>query len=201
MKFIYVCFPWGRPLLSDHISSNTKCYCSIFTDRHIQLPASSPSASSLTLWHRHRDSCQIWWLHFPAIKMEIWPHLSPVAALRRVGPALCLGNTVELALVVGTQASWHQGYECGRSKSTAPNKKGVWWGSDVLPLTLTPWHLRQSRELVPGSWVRIPSAALWRAGSAPSQSSKYSRAGPGYWWWGPAWEYDQGRANLVTHLP
>lgn len=136
MKFIYVCFSWGRPLLSDHISSNIKCHCSIFMDRHIQLPASSPSASSLTLWHRHRDSCQIWWLHFPAIKMEIWPHLSPVAALRRVGPALCLGNTVELALVVGTQASWPQGYECGRSNPTPPNKKGAF--GEVMS---SPWPL------------------------------------------------------------
>lgn len=37
------------------------------------------------------------------VTVEIWPHLSPAAAFRRVGPPLCLGNTVEVALMVVIQ--------------------------------------------------------------------------------------------------
>lgn len=43
-----------------------------------------------------------------------WPHSLPAAALGSVGPASCLGSTVELGLVSGTLTGWPQECECRR---------------------------------------------------------------------------------------
>lgn len=47
-------------------------------------------------------------------KREKWPCLSPDVALRRVGPAACLGNRLELALVAGYLVSWLKELRAGK---------------------------------------------------------------------------------------
>lgn len=56
--------------------------------------------------------CTATWDHVDAFSaLEREPHLSPMAALERVGPEPHQGSTMRLTIVVEAQVSWPQGCE------------------------------------------------------------------------------------------